>query len=96
MRYVRVLWRHDSPDEPVELFSELDEGRWEVRKVERFGDGRFGYASATESTESTGLGLEPVPPLEEIARDAQFVPEEISPGEFERVWNLARSVAPAR
>ena len=90
MHYVRISWNHANPDDPVELFSELDEQSWEIRKVELFPDGHYGFASETESTESTDLGLEPVPPIEEIASDPEFIPGSISRLEFEEAWNSAR------
>ena len=31
MRYVRVQWNHKFPEEPVEIFSELDDAGWEIR-----------------------------------------------------------------
>jgi hypothetical protein len=34
MTHIVVTWHHQHPDEPVELFSELDDERFEVRKVE--------------------------------------------------------------
>lgn len=94
MRYIRVQWIHSHPGHPVELYSELDDGCWEIRKVEIFPDGRVGFASATETAHSTELGEATVPPLEEIAADPQFRPEEISKEEFERVW--ARRLMPVR
>jgi hypothetical protein len=96
MRYIHVTWFHDHLDEPMELYSELDDEAREVRKVEVFGDGNLGFADALESSNSTRLGLEPVPPLKEIALDAQFRPEEIAKDEFERLWDLARSGADSR
>lgn len=94
MKYVRVGWKHQHPDEPVLLYSELDADRWEVRKVEVFRDGRCGYASADVSSGGTMLGKVPVPELTEIAKDAQFEPVEISREEFEVVW--ARREAPVK
>ena len=32
------------------------------------------------------LGIEPVPPISDIAKDKQFQPKEITKAEFERVW----------
>jgi hypothetical protein len=93
MRYIRVHWHHSHSDEPVELLSELDDRDWETRKVEVFRDGRIGYASASESIGSTELGLAPVPSVEEIARDPQFLPEEISREEFDQVWDAAHRAA---
>ena len=86
MKYVRVGWRHQHPDEPVILYSELDDNRIEVRKVEVFRDGRCGYASAERASGGTKLGIVAVPELSEIAADPQFEPVEITRDEFEAVW----------
>lgn len=86
MHYIKVRWIHSHRDEPVLLYSELDDDRWEVRKVEMFADGHCSYASATESVGSTELGLEPIPSMASIARDPQFDPFEITKQEFEDVW----------
>jgi hypothetical protein len=89
-RYLRVLWKHSFASEPVELLSELDEARFELRKIEIFRDGQKGYASSTESERGTGLSLEPIPSLADIASDPQFLPEEISREEFELAWENRR------
>jgi hypothetical protein len=89
MKYMLVRWHHESEDEPVLLYSELDDDRWEVRKVEVYGDGRCDYANSTESTGSTLLGETPIPPLAEIAAAPEFGAEEISKHEFEEVWAKA-------
>jgi hypothetical protein len=92
LRYLHVKWIHDFPDDPIDLYIELDDGGWEVRKVELFPDGRMGYADASDSSLSTALGLKPVPDPEEIALDPQFRVEEITRQEFERLWDIARLV----
>jgi hypothetical protein len=85
--YLSVRWLHKSADYPVELWSELDEHRFETRKVEIYADGRVGYASKTERTGDTVLGEEaPVPQLTEIASDPEFEPEETSRADFEARW----------
>jgi hypothetical protein len=86
MTYIRVRWVHSFPDTPVLLYSELDDQRWEVRKVEVYGDGRKGFAGPNESAGDTMLGKEPIPPVTEISSDPQFDPSEISKHEFETVW----------
>jgi len=91
MDYLRVKWIHQFADEPTLIFSELDDARWEVRKVEVFPDGTKGYADSTESTPRTGLGKLPVPTRDEIASDPQFEPEEITRDQFEEVWAHRRS-----
>ena len=96
MQYIRVFWRHEHPDEPVELLSELDDARWEIRKVERYRDGSVGWADVDESAGSTRLGLVPVPALAEIALDDEFQVSEITGADFERAWILARPIATPR
>lgn len=86
MTYIRVKWNHKHENEPIVLYSELDEGRMEVRKVEVFRDGRVGRADVDASVGETRLGEEPAPSLEEIAKDPQFDPEEITREDFEMVW----------
>ena len=44
MKYLFVRWKHPNPEDPTLLYSELNEDRWEVRKVEVYADGRLGYA----------------------------------------------------
>jgi hypothetical protein len=44
--YLKVRWHHELPDEPVWLFSELDDERYEVRKVEVYRNGTRTYADA--------------------------------------------------
>jgi len=86
MRYIKVKWIHRLPNEPIELYSELDKNRYEVRKIEVFRDGRLGYAGRNKTDGDTRLGIEPVPCLEKIASDPQFAPEEISKDEFDAMW----------
>lgn len=86
MTYLYVEWKHSNPQYPICIISELDENRWEVRKVELFADGSASVASEDESAGTTKLALEPIPSIEEIASDAQFAPREITQMEFEEVW----------
>lgn len=91
MIYLRCRWNHSVPGEPTLLYSELDDERWERRKVEIFADGRAGYADRYQESGDTRLGLAPVPALSDIAADPQFEPAEVSKEEFELVWNDAVS-----
>lgn len=86
MTHIVVIWHHENLDDPVELFSELDDERYEVRKVEVFRDGRKCFADASAHSGNTALGIVPVPPLEEIASDRQFRPRTITRQEFEAAW----------
>ena len=86
MMYIQVKWDHSLSYEPVILYSEIDENRWEVRKVEVYADGRMGFASSSESKGGSGLSKEPLPSMAEIAADPQFKPAEVDQIEFERIW----------
>ena len=90
MTYICVKWKHASPDYPVLFYSELDDDRREVRKVEVFGNGRIGFATHDRAVGGTFIGKVRIPTLAEIAADGQFEPSEISAGEFEKVWAKRR------
>lgn len=91
--YLKVEWHHDFPDEPIWLYSELDNERYERRKVEIFRDGRHTFAGTGESSGNTMLGEIPTPSLDELAETGEFTPTEISQEEFEVVWVAAISSA---
>ena len=89
MRYLKVLWRHDLPDEPVELYSELDDAGYETRKVEIYRNGHRDFADGGSSSGTTVLGEGPIPSLEEIAEQDEFSPSFIGLAEFETIWRQA-------
>lgn len=91
--FIRVEWQHDSVDDPITLYSELDEERWEVRKVEVFRDGRIACAEGRGSTGTTTLGDQPVPSIDEIASNPEFAVTQIVRDEFEEIWNKAMDAA---
>lgn len=91
MSYIKVKWLHQNPDEPTVLYSELDEARWEKRKIDLFADGTACIATEEDSFGGPGLSTLAIPPLQEIAADPQFQPEEISEAEFVEAWNIAKS-----
>jgi hypothetical protein len=88
VRYLRVVWHHDFDDEPVLLLSEVVDGR-EVRKVERFRDGRAQYAGPGGSSGDTMLSKTLMPLPDEIAQDAEFSVEPTSAEDFEAEWSAA-------
>ncbi len=86
MKYIKVRWIHNDSNEPVWLFSELDNASWEIRKIEIFADGSCGFAGQGSEAGGSSLGRAPLPPIREIAADSQFVPVEIEAEEFEQMW----------
>ncbi|QNT25482.1 DUF6881 domain-containing protein [Ralstonia solanacearum] len=89
MIYLRVKWMHEFKSEPVYIYSEMNSDRWETRKVEIYVDRRMGFSDGTNSVGGSMLSTEPLPSLQEIATDPQFVPVEISQEEFEKIWTTA-------
>jgi len=89
VRYVYVRWIHDLEDEPVGIYSELDDG-WEVRKIEVYSDGRMQHAGPDGATGDTVLSEMPIPDLSQVNADPQFEGREISRSEFGRIWEAAQ------
>jgi hypothetical protein len=86
--YERLEWIHDFEDEPRFIYSELDDERYETRKIEVFEDGRMVKVSEDHpESGSTGLAVLPAPSIEEINAEREFHAEEISAAEFEELWN---------
>ena len=85
--YIRSEWFHDFEDEPCCVYSELDDERYETRKIEVFKDGKTTRASTEDlKSDPMALGDQPVPPLEEIEEYKEFHTEEIGAEEFEELW----------
>lgn len=88
--YLYAKWKTAPADSPVEFYSELDDARWEKRKVEVFPDGHIGYASAAKSSnDGTRLSIVALPPLNEITRQIEFDAKMVSAEEFEAAWRKA-------
>lgn len=83
---MQVSWIHDFDDEPILFYSELDEARNEVRKIEIYQDGSFGLASEDFDFGGALLSEVPVPSIDEVSRDTQFIAKLITKDEFEEVW----------
>jgi hypothetical protein len=87
--YLRVHWHHEFPEEPVELYSEVGDDGYELRRVHIFRDGRLERADADTETPATRLSEVPISPVEEIAAQSEFSPDVIEKAEFEQVWSRA-------
>ncbi len=86
MEYLKVSWIHEFMDEPTLFYSELDENRYEKRKIEIYKDSSFGLASENFEFGGAILSTEPVPTIVEIKNDSQFLPQIITRSEFEEIW----------
>jgi hypothetical protein len=86
MEYIHVKWNHSFEEEPVEIYMEIDEARWETRKIEVFSNGKAACASRLQPCNMTELSQEQIPTIEEIESDEQFTPEQIDEQDFELAW----------
>ncbi|BDU02333.1 hypothetical protein IFM12276_53610 [Nocardia sputorum] len=89
MWYLKAQWHHDFDDEPVELFSEIGDDGFEVRKVEVFRDGHRDWADSDRGTGTTELGQIPVPAPDELSEETEFTALQIDATEFDEVWRHA-------
>ena len=90
MRYLHIKWVHKNSSDPVQIYSEIDDHSYEVRKVEVYKDGRKGYADSSGEYGGTALGAMPVPSLADIAAQPEFEPKEIPAEEFHNIWMKRR------
>ena len=90
MQYVLVEWEHDLEDEPYRIYSELDEARMEVRKMEFFRNG-LSFSYGAERGYPDALSDVPFPTdLREIERrgaPGEYIARTISPSVFYEIWN---------
>lgn len=89
MTYVHSKSRQNRPQRPTEYFVEFDALRNEIRKVEIYQDGRFGYATQGKNTPGTELGLLPAPPFSEILKIPDLESWQITAAEFDAIWKKA-------
>lgn len=88
MKYILLKWFHNLNNEPYLIYSEIDNQRYEVRKVEVYKDGTIHKHDEQLTDSLTALGDVAFPEnLDEINQDKQFYAEYISREEFESIWN---------
>lgn len=87
--HFQVRWDHDDPDDPVRIYEELSDERYELRKVEEFADGRLIRSDRINPDLATSLSWEPVPATGEIAAQEEFTVEPLTAEAFESVWTRA-------
>jgi hypothetical protein len=88
MNYLFVKVNNEEDSIPVEMYHELDDLRFEKRRVEIFRDGSVGWADENTNNGKTLLTWESVGSLEEIGINENFLPEVISSEKFDQIWNM--------
>ncbi len=89
MQYLRVQWHHSHPDEPVDLYYEVDDRGANCRTVEIWADGHYGFADANHAAGGTGLAEGIFPDAVVIRSDPEFDLTDISQAEFNAMWAAA-------
>ena len=89
--YQRVEWQHDIDSDPIEIWSELDHERWELRKFEVYRDGSVSFADEQNEVGGSFLGEEPWPPNSKIEADPQFSLSSVTQDLFEERWASLKS-----
>lgn len=92
MKYLKTIWNHNHQDEPSNIYQEIDDSSYEVRKIEIMKDGQvIGYASEAGEFGASILADQKIPTIEEINQEDEFIAVEITKIEFENAWNSAIS-----
>ena len=90
MNFIKIYTKNPLPDEPMWVYIEIDEQRYEIRKVEIFADHGVSYAEENEETGDTWLSPLPLGDLAEINANPEFAATEIAQEEFDRVWDARK------
>ena len=90
MHYVLIDWVHDEIDEPAHIYSELDQDRREVRRVEFYTNGLC-FSCGAERGNLDALRREPFPTdLRELCTEEGMTAHAITPMLFYEVWSQAQ------
>ena len=91
MKYLKVKWKNesDSEDNPIWLYSEIDNKQLEIRKVDIYSDGHSDFADENNSNGETFISDTPIPDLAEINIQDEFEGLEITEKEFNVIWDKA-------
>ena len=87
--YLKCFWKYIDDETPVIMFYEVDleNERYATRMMEVFPNGKISLGT----NEGFGFVSEaPVPSVDEINKDDEFMAEEISKAEFEKMYALHR------
>jgi hypothetical protein len=68
------------------IVSEIDDNRYETRKIEIWRNGKSGYALHGNEFNGCALGITPIPEIDDINNDPQFRMWMIDKIDFERFW----------
>ncbi|MBQ9873354.1 MAG: hypothetical protein IJM30_02730 [Thermoguttaceae bacterium] len=83
--YSSCFWFHDNPNDPMLMYSELDEERWETRRLEIYPTGKVARLQGDDDM-LADVPLSDVDDLNELNDCSEFWNEAISKEYFELLW----------
>ncbi|MFS1975323.1 DUF6881 domain-containing protein [Vibrio splendidus] len=89
MNYIKLDWTHLSADKPTTFYIELDENRYETRKVVVYLSGKMLYIDEVDFTKDVFLSEHPFPSHEEISTSDTLNSVDIPKCDFEQLWKKA-------
>lgn len=88
MNHILLEWFHTFQDEPCLIYSEIDDQRYEVRKIEIYKNGTIARYDEQMTDSLFRLADVRFPEnLDEINQYQEFCAKYISQEEFEKIWN---------
>ena len=90
MKYFRIDWIHEYPDDPIRLYSEVGQDGYETRRVDIYRDGRAVCISEQTQDDDNLLSDQVYPSLQELNSKDEWDEtraQEIARKEFETIWN---------
>ncbi len=87
--YFAARWHHEDDQDPVLLFEELDDQRYEMRKVHEFRDGRLERTDRIALELKTSLSYVPLPTEAEIDAQPEFTLLPLTAEAFDDAWRRA-------
>ncbi|WP_251074888.1 hypothetical protein [Streptomyces sp. ISL-12] len=82
-------WHHEFNDEATTFFSEIGDDGYEMRKIQKYRDGRLLKADRNHETSHIGLSEVPVGELDDVNAQIEFTALHIAPKHFEALWRRA-------
>ncbi len=96
MTYMEIHSLDPSSIWPLYTYSEVDDDRWEKRKVCLYRDGTLELSSSKYDPGLTRLGDQPVLPVEGFAQKRTLEARDITAEEFEALWEKAQEFQKGR
>jgi len=86
MKYLKVRWLHNIKEDPVIFYYELDNFDNEIKKIEIYVDGSVGYADDKFQLNGSIISECKISTFDEIAKQKEFIPENITKEEFYQIY----------